>query len=328
MNLNPLTLESSLTPAIAKITATGERTIYFLQGHGELSLEPSESEPSASQAVAALANQGYFAEPLNLVTTEAVPEDAAAVVVAAPRTPLFEAEVERLRTYLNQGGRLLVLVPPLTDTGLEPIVSDWGIELVDDVVVDVSQVAQVVGAGPVVVLVTTYGDHPITRPLQAQNLMSFFPLARSMQGPLDGGTPLLFSSNESWGELDTENERFEFDPETDLQGPLTLGYAFSRPATTEAAPEADAPESRLVVIGNAAFASDGNFRQLGNGDLFLNSVNWLADRSSLIAIQPKSATDRRFALTAQNVNGLAILSTFILPLIALGGGGYIWWQRH
>ncbi len=333
VNLNPLTFESSLTPAIAKITATGERTIYFLQGHGELSLEPSESQPSASQAIAALTNQGYFAEPLNLVTTEAVPADAAAVVVAAPRTPLFEAEVERLQAYLDQDGRLLALVPPLTETGLEPIISDWGVEFSEDVVVDVSQVAQVVGAGPVVVLVTTYGDHPITRPLQAQNLMSFFPLARSLQGPAENATPLLLSSSESWGETDTETERFEFDPETDRQGPLTLGYALSRSANPEApeaseAPAEDRPEARLVVIGNAAFASDGNFSQLGNGDLFLNSVNWLADRSSLIAIQPKNATDRRFALTAQNINGLAVLATFILPLVALGGGGYIWWQRR
>lgn len=297
-----------------------------------MSLEANETQPSLSQAIAALTSQGYITEPLNLVTSEAVPDDAAAVVVAAPSTPLFEAEVERLQAYLNQGGRLLALVPPLTETGLDPIASDWGIELVADVVVDVSQVAQVVGAGPVVVLVTTYGDHPITRPLQAQNLMSFFPLARSLQGPAENATPLLLSSRESWGEIDTETERFEFDPEADLQGPLTLGYALSRSANPEASGEAsaedEAPEARLVIIGNAAFASDGNFRQLGNGDLFLNAVNWLADRSSLIAIQPKSATDRRFALTAQNINGLAILSTFILPLVALGGGGYIWWQRR
>jgi ABC-type uncharacterized transport system involved in gliding motility auxiliary subunit len=352
----PLNLESELTPAILQVTDRQQQTVYFAQGHGERPLKSDGDNPGLTQAVAALKREGFATQPLNLVQTETVPADAAAVVVAAPQQPWLPAEVKRLQTYLDAGGKVMLLLDPLTDPGFDPLLKDWGITFDNDLVVETSQVSQVLGTGPSVALVSEYGDHPITTPLIQKGVMTFFPLARSVETSSPTGTVLLQSSPQSWGESDPSAEQLQFDPATDRKGPLPLGVALQRPAETDAtdsaqlndasgredpteAAEANSPaanplpetvpaESRLVAIGNAGFAADGNFPQLGNGDLFLNAVNWLAERSNAIAIRPKSPTNRRFALTGQNLLGLGVLSTIVLPLLALGTGGTIWWQRR
>jgi ABC-type uncharacterized transport system involved in gliding motility auxiliary subunit len=129
-----------------------------------------------------------------------------------------------------------------------------------------------------------------------------------------------------------------FDPNATPEGPYTLGVALSRPTTTAAAPQADtaeegsvaAPttseseavnrdlESRLVVIGNAAFATDGVFNQQLNGDLFLNAVSWLSQEADVtLSIRPKTVTDRRLQITGQQAWSLGLFSLLVLPLTGL-----------
>jgi ABC-type uncharacterized transport system involved in gliding motility auxiliary subunit len=108
----------------------------------------------------------------------------------------------------------------------------------DDILIEVSSVSQLLGTGPAVALVTTYGDHPITAPLAAQRLMTLFPLARSVETEAREGiqaTPLLRTSPQSWGETSPDLERgpLQFDPEQDKPGPLTLGVALTRRLDTD-----------------------------------------------------------------------------------------------
>ncbi|MEO0852886.1 MAG: hypothetical protein AAFY15_05215, partial [Cyanobacteria bacterium J06648_11] len=244
---------------------------------------------------------------------------------------------------------LLLLLNPQVDAGLDSILTDWDVELADDVVLDVSQMSQLLGFGPAVSVVTTYGNHPITQSIAQQRLMTIFPAARSIVGNADDANVILLSSDSSWGETNPEDPSVAYDEDSDRLGPLPLGVALQRNIeaaasnaseadapetdTTEAdAPEADtteaSTEARLVVIGNAAFVADGAFDQQGNRDLFLNAMNWLAERETLLSIRPKSETNRRFSLTPQNFAGLSILSVVVLPLLALGTGFTVWWQRR
>ncbi|NEQ46539.1 MAG: ABC transporter [Leptolyngbya sp. SIOISBB] len=79
-----------------------------------------------------------------------------------------------------------------------------------------------------------------------------------------------------------------------------------------------AAESRLVVIGNSSFAGDGSFNQQLNGDVFLNSVNWLGQEAdATLSIRPKTVTDRRLQMTGQQAWGLGVFSLLVLPLTGL-----------
>jgi ABC-type uncharacterized transport system involved in gliding motility auxiliary subunit len=326
-------LESKLTPVLSKVVNRGELLAYFVQGHGEVGLEAREGTPTLAQAAAALGQEGYRVEPLNLVQS-GIPEDANVLVLAGPQRALFPGEVKKLQDYLAKGGRLLLLIGPRVDAGLDPLLEEWGVVLGDDILIEVSSVSQLLGTGPAVALVTTYGDHPITAPLAAQRLMTLFPLARSVETQAREGiqaTPLLRTNPQSWGETspDLESGPLQFDPEQDKPGPLTLGVALTRRLDTD--PEQGSgsrQEARLVVIGNVNFVLNGNLRQQGNRDLFLNTLNWLTEQTEQISIRPKSITDRRLTLTGQNFRWLVLGSTVLLPLAALGSGAALWWQRR
>ena len=256
------------------------------------------------------------------------------LVLAGPQRALFPGEVEKLQDYLAKGGRLLLLIGPRVDAGLDPLLEEWGVVLGNDILIEVRSVS--LGTSPAVALVTTYGDHPITAPLAEQRLMTLFPLARSVETEAREGiqaTPLLRTGPQSWGETSPNLEAgpLQFDPDQDKPGPLTLGVALTRQVEGDQnnSESQEAPtESRLVVIGNVNFALDGNLRQQGNRDLFLNTLNWLTERTEQISVRPKSITDRRLTLTGQNFRWLVLGSTVLLPVVALGSGAVLWWQRR
>ena len=77
-----------------------------------------------------------------------VPADAAAVIVAGPRTDFLPGEIDVLKAYLAKGGHVCLLLdppdkldsPPLTN--LIALAHDWGMEVGNNVVVDVSGVGR------------------------------------------------------------------------------------------------------------------------------------------------------------------------------------------
>ena len=92
--------------------------------------------------------------------------------------------------------------------------------------------------------------------------------------------------------------------------------------------ESPSPETRLAVIGDSDFATNGAVGIQGNRDMFLNTVSWLAQQESLIAIRPRQAEDRRLTMTADQQRRVFWLSLLFLPATVLGAGVYTWWRRR
>jgi ABC-type uncharacterized transport system involved in gliding motility auxiliary subunit len=156
--------------------------------------------------------------------------------------------------------------------------------------------------------------------------MSAFPLARAIK--ITGGsgganaTPLLTTSEQSYAkDKITPGKSPDFEPGKDQKGPLTLGAAASKGLEAK-------KESRLVVIGDSDFASNGAFKFQRNADLFLNSVNWLAEEEDLISIRAKSASNRSVTMTESQQRTFFLLSVALMPLAVIGSGIYIWWKRR
>lgn len=354
--------ESRLTNGIAQITSTGTKKVYFLQGHGEHSL--SAGQGAISEAVKNLQNKNISSEPLYLAEKGQVPEDAEAVVIAGPDKALFEGEIKALEDYLNRGGSLMVMVDPQVDPKLGSLLEDWGVKLDNRLVIDASGIGQRIGFGPAEPLITTYGEHPITKDFQGD--YSVFRGARPLEIRAIEGieqTPILVTNERSWAESNPQKQPLTFNADSDKKGPLVLGVALTRKAGFEIEPTAksspapaekqsanttpspspkatESPtanqkpvvstgESRLVVIGNSSFTTDGAFEQGLNGDIFLNSVGWLSNQEAqLLSIRPKEVTNRRINLTAQQGLILGWMALAILPLIGLGSAGLLWWSRR
>ncbi|MDJ0731807.1 MAG: Gldg family protein [Crocosphaera sp.] len=87
-------------------------------------------------------------------------------------------------------------------------------------------------------------------------------------------------------------------------------------------------ESRLVVIGNSTFATNNLFNQQLNGDVFLNSVQWLSNQDEqTLSIRPKEVKNRRLNLSPLQANIITILSLAVFPLLGLIAAGITWWRR-
>ncbi|MBE9226942.1 Gldg family protein [Phormidium sp. LEGE 05292] len=331
--------EQTVTNAIQQIKSDRTAKVYFLQGHGERSLETIDG--SLSEAVQSLKDKNFQVESLKLAETKEIPKDAALIVIAAPQQALLEGEVTALKEYQKRGGNLLITVDQKTKIpGLEPILQDWGIGIDDRIVVNGSEF-QVRGLGPTAALVSSYGNHPITQGFQ--NRYSFYPSARAINivKVIENvkSTPLLFTSEQSWAESNLD--KIEFNADSDQQGPLILGIALSRPiesATPQPSPissnqgnKSDKPnqESRMVVLGNTDFATNGLFSQQINGDVFLNSISWLSQQDDrLLSISPKEQKNRRINMTFFQANLLAWLSIIIVPFLGLLTAGFVWWRRR
>ncbi|MBD2069239.1 Gldg family protein [Leptolyngbya sp. FACHB-671] len=98
---------------------------------------------------------------------------------------------------------------------------------------------------------------------------------------------------------------------------------------TEAEDDETASETRLVVIGNSSFATDGLFEQQLNGDVFLNSVNWLSQQDTqVLSIRPKEATNRRIIMTPRQQITSALTALVILPVLGFGAAILVWLRRR
>jgi ABC-type uncharacterized transport system involved in gliding motility auxiliary subunit len=312
--------EQSLTSAIMKVTRDKAKTVCFVTGHGEREL--AGSGPEGYQGVdSKLKNDNYDTKSINLVATNTIPEECSVLVLAGPKKALLPPEAEMVKKFLNEGGKVMLGLDPEAEAELGDLVKDWGVEVRQDTVLDTSGVGRLFGTGPAVPLVIQYGSHPITKDF-GRNAMTFYPLARSLKGESKGDvtvTDLLTTSEASFGETELQGNEAKFDEGKDNKGPLTLGVAATKKVGEK--------EARLIVIGDSDFASNAYQRSAANGDLFVNSINWLAQEEDLISIRPKSQTNRDVQLssTAQNI---LFWLTLLLPLAVIGTGIQIWWKRR
>ncbi|HEY4739437.1 MAG TPA: Gldg family protein [Candidatus Acidoferrales bacterium] len=317
--------EQDITNAIVKVTRNTVKTVCFVTGHGEKSIDGSEEE-GFSGMNDALKKESYQTKSVNLVSEGNVPADCNVLVVAGPKQAFFPQEAEMIGKYLDAGGDVLLMIDPQTDPKLDNVLSAWNINLGQNVVVDASGVGRLFGTGPAVPLVVDYGESPITRSFNGS--MTFFPLARTVSiadknKSVPEDVELLKTSARSFTIPNLNVKEVQFDPKT--AGPLSLGVSAERKN-----PPGDnsAKGGHLVVIGNSEFAANKWAGLQRNGDLFMNTVNWLAQDVDLISIRPKSPTNRRVTFTETQQRELTWFSLLLLPGLVILSGVYIWWKRR
>lgn len=329
--------EDMITNALRKIMKPSRKKIYFLTGHGERDL--TSAEPNGLQtANRALENEGYEVATLNLLTQNQVPQDAAVVIVASPTKPLMTSEADSLKAYLDKGGRLLVMLEPFQDGGLKGLLAGYGIGLDDGMILDVNQISQSLRVSPVMPLAMGYGPTRITRDFK--NTVTMFPMSRplTMHKEAKGVNllPLVNTMPTSYVKAGKEwlkTGKGNFDPKTDKKGPFTLG-ALVEIKLEEAKPEKEPAaalkkpgeenKTFLAVYGNVDFIDNAYFNLFANGDLFLNTVNYLAAEEQQITV--REARKAQFLMLSGNqLRILFIVSLVFAPLVLLVAG--IWAYR-
>jgi ABC-type uncharacterized transport system involved in gliding motility auxiliary subunit len=341
-NLRALS-EQNITGALQRLSYSGEKWIVFLEGHGERAVLGGQDQAALTRFGQALKDKGLKAQPLNLVKSPSVPDNTSVLVIASPQSALLEGEIKLIDDYVKRGGNLLWLADPDHPPGLQMLADTLGIRWQNGYAVFPEY--ELLGTGhPGIFAALDYPPNPVTRGLAQVTL---FPLVRSLiaDKPDSGWTaqPMLRSSEGAWletGPIDG-TQGVSLDAKAgDIAGPLNIGMTLTRqlpdpdakaPAPAkEGEPPAPAPtlEQRVVLVGDADFLSDASLGQLGNQQLGLNIVQWLASRDAQLNIDVPKAPDTNLFLPQWSVILIGVGFVIVLPLLLIGIGVTRWVLRR
>jgi len=323
--------EEELSGALVRVLKGGDRTVCFTLGSGEASLDDTNQREGYSSLKQLIERNNYKTETVKLLEKPQIPMDCTILVVAGPKHDYIPPQVAAIKSYLEDGGRLLVMLdPPLkfaqaeTDENkaLTDVVAGWGVKVQKDLVLDTSGIGQVFGLGPEFPLVTKYESHAIVR--EMKDTPTGFPIARSMETTkADKGTaePLFQTTEDSFATTNLAAQEIKPGP-NDLKGPLTLGAAGTYPTGKETG------NGRFVVVGSSRWVSNGFLAFNGNRDLFMNMLNWLSSDEDLISIRPKDPEDRPLNMNSRQMTMMFYSSVLMIPLLVVLAGVGVWWRRR
>lgn len=323
--------EQEITASLIRLMNPGERSVYFLTGHGERDIQKA-GDTAYTQVRAALEAKNYKVQTLNLIAQNQIPQDALAIIIAGPQQPLSTQEMNLIESFVATGGALIAMQEPLplTNFGTSPdpladyLSNTWGITYNNDIVIDPDS------NQPIVAVANSYSPHLITEKLQG--LVSFYPTARSLAVSTNSSgayaTPLVITIDRAWGETDfdaLQNNQVSYDQSLDFPGPLTLAVA------TEQVLRIEDPvrKSRLVVFGDSDFASDSFYGQYANGDMLINAIDWAAQQENLIHLTAKEPITRTLNMpsnTAQLLIGFMLICA--IPGLIVAAGIVAWLKRR
>ncbi|OQY28581.1 MAG: hypothetical protein B6244_06645 [Candidatus Cloacimonetes bacterium 4572_55] len=322
--------ESKITNAILRTAKEKDKHIYFLEGHGEHDLAGSDQNGYA-EVKKAIETDAYQISLLSLATMEKMPDDCSVLVIAGPTKDFFGSEIQIIGDYLDQGGRVFLLIDPgPIDQNLSELIINWGVQIENDRIIDPLSVMR--GADFFVPVVETYDPfHAVTKDFQ--NVYTVFPLARSLRVMTFADKGLMCrklaqTGQGTWGE--TRSDSIFYDEESDRIGPLNIAMSVERQRNLPEQSESDTtlPNTRMIIIGDSDFANNVYFYQHGNSDFFMNALSWLAGEEDLISVRAKEPHERRLNLTILQAQLLFWLSVVLIPLMVSIAGFIVWWIKR
>ncbi|MEO8284939.1 MAG: GldG family protein [Chloroflexota bacterium] len=330
--------EADFTSAILRMMETQTKTVAFLSGHGERDPNGAD-EASYSQAKAALERENYQVLSWNLVTSPTLTiSNVNVLVIASPLKALTAQETQTVSSYLDSGGRVLMMVDPqMPPEAIQPMASilqKYGVTPEQGAILDQHSASP---QEPTLVVVNNFPPNDITTDLARTQAAIVFPFAMGLKPPTStvGSfvvTQLAQSSpgqDVSWLETDLQTQAAQYDEGKDIPGPVSIGLSIA-PSATDSVTNTTVPKTRLVVYSDADFPSNVALQSFpANVDLFANSVSWLAGANELVSIRAKEPTAPRLVtLDTTQKNLLGVVTVLGLPMLVLLFGAFTWWRRR
>ncbi len=318
--------EQDFTNAIIKVTRKHKKTIYFLEGHGERSLDDEKGEGSFFGFKQLLEKNSYTVKTINLTSSLNIPNDATMVVIAGPTQQLQISEIISLEDYLNSGRSLLIMLDEKETYGLGPLLKKMGIELETNYVYNVfdSPMGPVVNAQAATVAVDYSPNDEITK-VFANNQMTVFRNPHSLK--LLNNSPRITTevlvktpkNAVALQELDSKDytgEPRSFNLAVSIKGKLT----------------SNSKDFAAVVISDADFVSNILLYQNLNRDLALNSISSLTKETDLISISAKEPLATKMLISPPEFNQFfkfSLVGLFIpLPIVLMILSLVLWYRRR
>ena len=270
--------ERELASVLERMSTPFRRScVYWTAGHGEALFDDYGSE-GMSDIARDLALDGYGCRKIDLAGSATIADDCALVIVAGPRKDFSAVELDRLRAYLDGGGkgdgggRVMALMGSTGPTGLASLLSEWGVRTSAPSFVNVRTIS-----GTDAIVDSFDPGHPISRPFAGQQVVLEHPAAFSASAAA--------SATGSGADIKRYRELLR-------AGGMCLAAAVER---GDAASDLAVRPTRLVAVGDVGFVMNGKLRAYANAnrDFFMNAVKWLSGRDALT--ESGTEADRLFS---------------------------------
>jgi hypothetical protein len=327
---------------VLRLLRTREVVICFASGHGEYDIDNFEfhthfegahnhshnvsgtgvvqmEQHGLGRLRRAIEKLGLVARKVSFATGQPIPDDCAAIVEANPRTRYSPGETDVLRRYLERGGSAMFLIEPdyTFDESLAVLLAGAGIAVRDGVIVDPTEHYF---TDEQMIAVSRYGSHPVTRGLA----LSFYPGARPLEvlpAPGVKVTPLAASSADSFVIANRLGDQTKAKSGPRASQIIALAAEGRLNGSAAAA-------FRLIVAGDADFASNSFFPYLANSDAVLAGISWLTREERAPAMKPPVEVLPTVSLTGEQMRGIFLVTVLLIPgLIAFAGSAMWWWRR-
>lgn len=310
--------EALVMGALLAVTRERERMVYFVTGHGERSPDDADRKNGLSVVKGTLEDDQFVVRTLPLMQTESVPIDATVVVMAGPRKDYLPGELTQIEGYLRRGGNLLLLLDPETPPSIAAFAASLGIVATGDrVVVDPEQ-RLAGGEGVTVMVADLLPSFLVSGTLEAPPVFSYARPLEILEPTSTSAIGFLKTSPASYAIPSAE---VRSDTAGRATGALLVGAAL--------VPTPDR-NGRVIVIGDSDFATNGIIDYLGNKDLFVNAINWLARDESLLAAraQTKEVGREQFFVTETQGAWSFWLATVLQPAAFFAAGLIVFLRRR
>ncbi len=313
-----------------------KRLAYFLKGHQEYDVG-EEGDTGLSTFTQMLQMNNFEISELVIGLNGQVPDNCDVLIIAGPKDDLTSPEEQAIQTYLEQGGDAFIMVENTVVTTLDnPLRKDqvnknpslnnilrkWGVEVAQDIVVDLANHAGDDAGSPAT---KNYMSH---RAIVKSLDYTFYVRPRSIMMIKDRRSsvklaPLVLTTSESqsWGEMD-RTLKVKFDEGIDRPGPVPIAFVISEPKN-----EKKTSATRLIVFTDADFLTNVYIQSYSNAEMGLNVVSWLTDLDFQPILGKKNVEVNRLDLTSQQKRQVIVV-LFFLPILVLTTGIMVWMNKQ
>ena len=304
--------ENAITNSIHYVTSDQLPKVYALIGHGE--------EELTGEVMDMIQRDNMEYETLSLLSMDAVPEDAAAVIINAPASDLGDDETNVLISWLQDGGSVVLMTDYIEDgamTNLLRLTQSMGLTAQPGIVIEGDRNMRV-SRYPHYIL-PNVASHEITEALIDGEYYILTPIAQPIAETEGSGadiTWLLTTSDSAYAKLAALEMKTTEKEDGDTDGPFHVGAVSEK-------------DGKLVWFSSGSMLQSNVDYTVGgaNSNLVLNALNWMGCQEESISIRAKSMDEETLTVPASSSSFWSVIMIGIIPVMLIAIGLIIYVRR-
>lgn len=352
-------MEYAIASKIKQLTIDKKPKIGLLQGHGE---PPKRQMQQLTNEL----KQRYQIVNVSGLDTASVPANIETLLIIKPSKKLSQDELIAIDQYLMSGGRAVFAINRVQtrlrrgmameqNTGINKLLKAYNIPINPNLVRDARasniRVRQNRGGFqmvntvryPFIPQVTNFSDqHPISKGLESVSFQFVSSLDTTHVDSAQSLSVLAESSKKSGiarGRFNlSPNQNWALSDFTRSYLPLAAAVEGTFQSAFAGIDSVDVPlnesqKTSFVVFGDGDFVINGPRQRrhrlpADNISLMVNSVDWLANDTGLIALRTQQVTDRSLMQLSDGTKTTLKYLNLFLPILFVLGYGFIRYQRR